>query len=50
MRHRVRYGRSSVEPSASELKEAMAEFGPSEPEIENDAIGRDVRVTLRRVQ
>jgi len=53
MRHRercrVRCGRSSVEPSPPELKEATAEFDLPEPEIENDAAGRTVRVTLRRV-
>lgn len=53
MRHRercrVRCGRSSVEPSPPELKEAMADFDLSVPEIENDAAGRTVRVTLRRV-
>ena len=31
------------------MKEAMAEFDPPEPEIENDPVGRTVRVTLRRV-
>lgn len=44
-RLRVRRGRSSGEPS----QEAKAEFDLPEPEIENDAAGRTVRVTLRRV-
>ena len=45
----MRRDRSSVEASLSELREAMAKFDLPEPEIENDAMGRSVRVTVRRV-
>lgn len=31
------------------MREAMAEFDLPEPKIENDPVGRTVRVTLRRV-
>ena len=30
------------------MRQAMAEFGLPEPEIENDPVGRTVRVTLAR--
>ena len=30
------------------MREAMAEFDLPEPKIENDPVGRTVRVTLRR--